>query len=322
MSEETPIPTPAPAPAGTLKVRNISKAFPNVQALVDISLDIRPGEILAFMGENGAGKSTLLKILTTLLPRTSGTVRVMDHDVATDPLAVRRSICIVLQENAVEQFLSVDDNFRTYGRFHGLSPRVIAQRSERLYDVFGLHAERQQKVIDLSGGFKRRVQVAKVFMIDAPLIFLDEATTGMDPINKRATLDAVASEAKRGRTIVLTTHLLEEAEELCDTILFINNGRKVLEGDLYTIKALSRNIVDVSATFERLTPEIETRVRILNALHIEIVANTAVLTVDTERTPPYDLLGTLLGFGRVIAFEVRGATLEDVFLQLMAGKDT
>ena len=304
-----------------VKVYNPGKAA-EVRALDGLSFSVPKGSIFGLLGPNGAGKSTLLKILTTLLPQTSGKVRVMGHDLATEPLAVRGSICIVLQQNAVEQFLSVDDNFRTYGRFHGLSSREIAERSERLLDVFGLHAERQQKVIDLSGGLRRRVQVAKVFMIDAPVIFLDEATTGMDPINKRATLDAVAGEAKRGRTIVLTTHLLEEAEELCDTILFIDRGRKVLEGDLYTIKALSRNIVDISVTFERMTQDIETRVRALDALRVDIVASTAVLTIDTELTLPYELLGTLLGFGRVIAFEVHGATLEDVFMQLMSKKAT
>lgn len=288
-----------------------------VRALDGLSFRVPRGSIFGLLGPNGAGKSTLLKILTTLLPHSSGRVSVMGHDVRRDPLAVRRNICIVLQQNAVEQFLSVEDNFKTFGRFHGLSAREVAERSERLYDVFGLEAERTQKVIDLSGGFKRRVQVAKVFMIDAPVIFLDEATTGMDPINKRATMDAVASEAKRGRTVVLTTHLLEEAEELCDTILFINKGRAVLEGDLYTIKARAHAIVDVSATFERIDDGLAARIRALPSLRTQIIGSTAVLTVNADAQPPYPLLGSLLALGTALTFEVRGATLEDVFLDVM-----
>ncbi len=167
-----------------------------VRALDGLTLEVRQGEIFGLLGRNGAGKTTLLRVLTTLVPPTSGSARVMGMDVQTHGLDVRRSICAVLQENAVEIFLSVDDNLATYARFQGVPRAEARRRADRALEVFGLTEYRSQKVIDLSGGLKRRVQVAKVFMADKPIVFLDEATTGMDPLNKRATLDAIREEAR------------------------------------------------------------------------------------------------------------------------------
>lgn len=224
---------------------------------------------------------------------------------------------MVLQQNAVEQFLSVQDNFLTFGRFHRLTKKQIEERSDRVIQLFDLHEERHQKVIDLSGGFKRRVQVAKVFMIDAPVIFLDEATTGMDPINKRATLNAIAQEAHRGRTIFLTTHILSEAEELCDRMMFIDKGRALIEGDLYSIKALAQKIFDVSVTFASLDDAMKARIGSIPHTKLEFMNTTALLTIDATKISQYDVITALSSIGSVISFEVQGATLEDIFVQLL-----
>jgi len=188
-----------------IEVRNLVKVYqkrsqPPVRALEGISFDVPQGRIFGLLGPNGAGKTTTLKILTTLLPATSGSARILGYDVAAHPLEVRKNICVVLQENAAELYLSLRDNFRTYGRFHGLNWREIEVRADRVMELFGLDEYRNQKLIDLSGGLKRRLQVAKVFMVDKPVVFLDEATTGMDAINKRATIQAIREEARRGRT--------------------------------------------------------------------------------------------------------------------------
>lgn len=300
-----------------VKVYHQGKAD-EVRALDGLSLEVKQGEIFGLLGPNGAGKSTLLKILTTLIQRTSGNASIMGFDVEKKPLDVRKNICVVLQQNAVEQYLSVQDNFNTFGRFHGLTKSQIIERTNQLIDLFGLHEERHQKVIDLSGGYKRRVQVAKVFMIDAPVIFLDEATTGMDPINKRATLDAIASEAKRGRTILLTTHILDEAEELCNNMMFINKGKKLIEGDLYSIKSLAQKIFDVNVTFNILTDEIKNQISRIKNLSLEFIKNTALLKIDTNVISQQEVITSLLQMGHVVSFEVHGATLEDIFVQLLS----
>lgn len=210
-----------------------------VTAVDGISFTVHAGQIFGLLGPNGAGKTTTLRILTTLIRATSGTAEVAGVNVATDPLAVRRRIVVVLQENAAETFLTVRDNLYTFGRFHGLHGAELKRRAERVMEQFGLTQDASRKAMDLSGGFRRRIQVAKALMVDTPVVFLDEFSTGMDPILKRSVMDLLREEARRGRTIVLTTQILGEAEALCDDILIINHGREVVRGDVATIKALS-----------------------------------------------------------------------------------
>jgi ABC-2 type transport system ATP-binding protein len=289
-----------------------------VHALSGLTLSVRQGEIFGLLGRNGAGKTTLLRILTTLIPSSRGRARVMNHDVATAPLDVRRSICVVLQENAVEQYLSVEDNLRTYARFHSIPPREMSGRAERAMEQFGLTEFRRQKVIDLSGGLKRRVQVAKVFMVDKPVIFLDEATTGMDPINKRATLDAIRAQAKAGRTIFLTTHILQEAEELCDTVAIIDRGTTVATGDLQTIKSLSSGVFDMTVTFDALTSSVDDLLGRLPVLTLRRKGTTVELSLRSRDISAVDAITQMSAAGTILHFEVTSATLEDVFLELLA----
>jgi len=163
----------------------------------------------------------------------------MGYDVVTEPLEVRKRIGVVIQESAAELFLSVRDNLLTFARFHGFAGREVRDRADEVMEQFGLTPEASRKAQDLSGGFRRRVQVAKMFMVETPIMFLDEFSTGMDPILKRSVMDRLRTEAAKGRSIVLTTQILSEAESLCDDILIINHGREVARGDVETIKALS-----------------------------------------------------------------------------------
>jgi ABC-2 type transport system ATP-binding protein len=288
-----------------------------VRALDGLSLNVRKGEIFGLLGRNGAGKTTLLRVLTTLIRPTGGTATVCGHEVTRQPLAVRQSICAVLQENAVEVFLSVLDNLITYARFHSIPRSAIRPRAEAIMAQFGLEEYRNQKVIDLSGGLKRRVQVAKVFMVDKPVVFLDEATTGMDPVNKRATLDAIRHHARQGRTILLTTHILHEAEELCDRIAIIDSGRCIASGDLQVIKALAGRAYDVTVTFEELRPAILETARRFPLLKMTSTQTTLTMSVKGNDASTFDLLNALASVAPILHFEVTSASLEDVFLELL-----
>lgn len=291
-----------------------------VRALDHLSLRVGAGEIFGLLGRNGAGKTTLLRILTTLIKPTSGSVSVLGHDVQREGLEVRKSICAVLQENAVELYLSVRDNLATYARFHSIPGHDIKRRADRAIGQFGLGDYANQKVMDLSGGLKRRVQVAKVFMVDKPIVFLDEATTGMDPINKRATLDAIRDQAQKGRTIFLTTHILEEAEELCDTIAIIDQGKLVASGDLQTIKALASRAFDISMTFESLDDATMDELRQLNLLKLTRQNNTVEMCVKGVEATALELIARLAKKLSIIHLEVTSATLEDVFLELLSNR--
>ena len=233
-----------PATSDALRVENLRKTFHKrgaepVAAVDGLTFSVPVGHIFGLLGPNGAGKTTTLKILTTLIRPTSGTAEVAGVDVVRDPLAVRQKIVVVVQESAAEIFLSVRDNLLTFGRFHGLKGQSLRARADDVMEKFGLMQDASRKAMDLSGGFRRRIQVAKALLVDTPVMFLDEFSTGMDPILKRSVMELLRAEARRGRTIVLTTQILSEAESLCDDILIINHGREVVRGDVGTIKALS-----------------------------------------------------------------------------------
>jgi ABC-2 type transport system ATP-binding protein len=185
-------------------------------------------------------------------------------------------------------------------------------------DRFQIADVADRKVMDLSGGQRRRVQVAKTFLVDTPVVFLDEFSTGMDPILKRAVMDMLRAEAKRGRTIVLTTQILNEAEELCDDILIIDKGRQVARGDLNALKLLSEGMKEVSMTFDRLPDGIEAELRALNPMHLAIAGNTIEIGLRMPEAEILALVARLAARGTVLRVEVSGASLDDIFVELLA----
>jgi ABC-2 type transport system ATP-binding protein len=302
-------------------VHDLVKTFqrrrqPPVRAVDGLTFSVRRGSIFGLLGPNGAGKTTTLRMLTTLLRPTSGRIAVEGCDPTKDPLEVRRLISVVIQESAAELFLSVVDNFATFGRFHGLSREMIRARTEDVLDQFDLRSEANRKVMDLSGGFKRRVQVAKVFMIDTPVVFLDEFSSGMDPILKRSVMGRLRQESARGRTIVLTTQILSEAEELCDDILIMKNGRQAARGDIHTLKMLSGGLFEVSVTFADVPPNIDVALSPYRPLRVDVNQNTVLITVRGEESSVLDLVAHVGRLGKVLRLEVSGASLEDIFIEL------
>ena len=304
-----------------LRVSDLVKLYvrrgqPVVRAIDLLTFDVARGSIFGLLGPNGAGKTTLLRILSTLTRPTSGAASVLGHDVVGAPLEVRRRISVVIQETAVELFLSVRDNLVTFARFHGLRDAEIRTRAERVMEDFGLTSEAHRKVMDLSGGFRRRVQVAKVFMVDTPVVFLDEFSTGMDPILKRSVMEKLRGEAAGGRTIVLTTQVLGEVEELCDDILILNRGRQAARGDLHTLKLLSQGVYDVAVTFDRLPSGIEEELAARHPIRLSITHNTVEVTLKEDDGGILAVVSALAGRGRVLRLEVGGASLEDIFVEL------
>jgi ABC-2 type transport system ATP-binding protein len=305
-----------------LHVENLVKLYhprgrAPVRAVDGLSFDVRRGQIFGLLGPNGAGKTTTLKVLNTLIRPTSGHAAVLGFDVVARPLEVRRRISVVLQESAAELFLTVRDNLLTYARFHGLPAREARRRTDSLLERFQLTEYADRKVMDLSGGQRRRVQVSKVFLVDTPVVFMDEFSTGMDPILKRAVMGFLREEAARGRTFVLTTQVLSEAEELCDDILIMNHGRQVARGDLHALKLLSRGVKEVTLTFERLPDGLEEDLRRLDLLHLRVNQNTVELGIKAEEARVLELVSDLARRGRVLHVEMSGASLEDIFVELM-----
>jgi ABC-2 type transport system ATP-binding protein len=308
-----------------IRVDNLVKTFqrragwragPVIPAVNGLSFSVERGAIFGLLGPNGAGKTTTLRILTTMVRPTSGHASVLDRDVVQQPDEVRRRIVVVIQEHAAELFLAVRENLVTFARFHGYAGAEIRRRADRTLDEFGLSSESTRKVQDLSGGFRRRVQVAKVFMVDTPVVFLDEFSTGMDPILKRAVMDRLRQEAARGRTIVLTTQVLSEAEELCDDILIIDKGRQVARGDLNTLKLLSDRLYEVTLTFDRMPGDLDAYLSGYQPIRTQVSHNTLHVALKDEESRVLSLVTTLAARGRVLRLEINGASLEDIFIEL------
>src|SRR5436190_15931495 len=270
-----------------LEVENLVKVYASrrkapIRAVDGMSFRVPSGIIFGLLGPNGAGKSTLLRMLSTLTLPTEGTAKILGYDVVKKPIEVRKRISSVIQATAVELLLSVKDNLLTYARFQGLDKATAARRADALIGEFQLGPEVDRKVQDLSGGFRRRVQVAKTMMVETPVLFLDEFSTGMDPILKRAVMSLLRAEAARGRTILLTTQVLSEAEELCDDILIINHGRQVARGDLHSLKLLSQGVYEVAMTFDRVPEGLAAEMTARGAIRVHVSGNTVELALKED----------------------------------------
>lgn len=301
-------------------VKNFAKrGHRTIKAVDGLSFQVPKGSIFGLLGPNGAGKTTTIRILTTLLAPSGGEASVMGYNVVQNPLAVRKQICVVVQENAIELHLSVQNNFRVFGRFHGLQMNEIQRRTERISELFGLREYLDEKGMDLSGGLKRRVQVAKTFLVDKPVVFLDEATTGMDTFNKRATIQAIKEESRKGRTIVLTTHVLDEAEVMCDSIAIMNHGKLVAQGSVDSVKAYGLRMMSLSMMLTEVSPSTLDLIRTYQPSSIDVKNTTLDITVKDGDTA-LAILAAVRQHTEVRHFEITTASLEDVFVQLLDKK--
>lgn len=288
-----------------------------VCALDGVSFQVPQGVIFGLLGPNGAGKSTTVKILSTITAPTAGRATVMGFDVMSQPLDVRKQMTVVLQHTAAETLLTVRDNLLIYAYLHGVPRRAAQQRLERVVEEFELGERLRDTVQELSIGTKRRIQVAKIFMLDSPVIILDEATTGMDPFMKRRVMDRLRAEVRNGHTILLTTQILSEAEELCDTIMILNKGRCMASGTLQDLRKRSTHMFRVSLTFADAHTDLAARVQALEPVELQIDGKAVEMLYQGEEA---SLLGRLAEVSRttpILQFEVRGPTLEEIFMTLI-----
>ena len=209
-----------------IETKSLFKNYGSLIAANGIDLNIESGQVFGFLGPNGAGKSTVIKLLTTLIQPTKGKASILGIDSRKSPLEIRKKIGVVLQQPSYEPTLSVEKSLAKYGMMWNVDSRTIKNRTEELLSSFELQDIRKKRNEDLSIGQRRRVQVAREFMHDMELLFLDEPTVGLDPSARRKLLDFLKNKVKEtGLTIFYTTHVLTEAEYLCDNIAIINKGK-------------------------------------------------------------------------------------------------
>jgi ABC-2 type transport system ATP-binding protein len=222
-------------PSTAISVRSLCKRYGDLVALDNFDLEVDRGSIFGLLGPNGAGKTTLIRILTTLMRQTSGDVTVEGLDPRRQGLEIRRLIGVVPQENSLDRYITARENLELHARLHGMDARLYRRRIDEMLDLMGLSGRQHDMPDTFSGGMQRRLVVARALLHEPRLLFLDEPTTGLDPQSRRAVWDYITSLAGR-MTIFLTTHYLDEAEQLCDRIAIMDHGRLIALGSSQELK--------------------------------------------------------------------------------------
>ncbi|HZC88955.1 MAG TPA: ABC transporter ATP-binding protein [Nitrososphaera sp.] len=208
-----------------IQVSNLRKSYGTLSAVDGISFDVDYGMVFGFLGPNGAGKTTTIRVLTTLVPPSSGTVKIFGKEIIRHSKEIKKRVGVVLQEPSFEANLTVERALELYGLMWSVPGEKRRDRVRELVEKFDLESFKNVKNDELSIGQRRRVQVAREFMHDVDLIFLDEPTVGLDPAARRLLLNYVRKHVQQGLTVFFTTHIMEEAEYLCDEIAIINSGK-------------------------------------------------------------------------------------------------
>jgi ABC-2 type transport system ATP-binding protein len=223
--------------SAAVALQNIHKIYNNIPVVNDLSLTIEPGEIFGLLGPNGAGKSTTIRMLTTLTQPSQGEIVVAGYDVIRQPFQVKQQIGVVLQQTSVDVDLSVWENMEFHGRMHHI-PNLRRQKEiDRWLTYVELSDRRNDLVKTLSGGMKRRLQIARALLHQPQVLFLDEPTVGLDPQTRRRLWEMIKGLNQQGMTILLTTHYMEEVEYLCDRIGIMDNGKLIEMGTLLELRA-------------------------------------------------------------------------------------
>jgi ABC-2 type transport system ATP-binding protein len=298
----------------------------DVEAVRGVSFAIDKGELFGLLGPNGAGKTTTIKMLITLLIPTSGTAKVLGHDVVKDAREVRKRIGYVFGgERGVYERLSGWDNLRYFAELYGVPPKEQKARIEGLLELVGLTGREHERTEGYSRGMKQRLHVARGLLHDPPVVFLDEPTIGLDPVGARELRATIASLVEAGKTVLLTTHYMFEADALCDRIAVINKGQIVAHG---TPLDLKRGVADgtvVEVEVFGIPDGTQDRVRRLPgvlSVSVEEREQAQMLIVQTrpEVELTQSLLGTLNG-AEVGRISKREPTLEDAYVSLVSAEE-
>lgn len=300
-------------PESLISARGLTKKFGDFTAVDSIDFDVAKGESFGLLGPNGAGKSTTMRIIAATSQRTSGTITVIGRDPEEHGPQIRAHLGVVPQQDNLDGELTVTENLFVYGRYFGLSKKFIRTKIEELLEFAQLEEKRDSKVDALSGGMKRRLTIARALISEPDILMLDEPTTGLDPQARHILWDRLFRLKEIGVTLVLTTHFMDEAEQLCDRLVVMDKGRIMAEGSpAELIKAYStKEVLEVRFGSER-NKEVAPTLRTM-CPRIEELPDRILMYVDDGEALLEEIVAKKL---HPTTSLVRRSSLEDVFLRL------
>jgi ABC-2 type transport system ATP-binding protein len=295
-----------------IKADNLKKRYGDTVALDDVSFEVKKGETFGLLGPNGAGKTTTIQLLCGLLKPDSGMVTLNGK---TDPslVEVRLSLGMVPQTLAIYEELSAEENLRFFGRIYGLSGRQLKERVRNCLEIAGLLQRSRERVSKYSGGMKRRLNMVCSLLHEPPLLLLDEPTVGVDPQSRNSIFETIEAMKKQGRTIIYTTHYMEEAERLCDRVAILDYGRILDMGSVHNLIAKHGGPSHIEAEFEKGLSDLDKIKQFIGNKNIQFEETK----IRFETSQPMESLAMLNRSGvRFLSLKVQTANLEDVFLNL------
>jgi len=303
----------SPVPQPVIIARQLTKTYGDFTAVDGIDFEVAPGESFGLLGPNGAGKSTTMRMVGAVSTRTGGDLNILGLDPNNHGPDIRSQLGVVPQQDNLDQELRVRDNLLVYGRYFGLPRSVIAERADALLDFAQLTERAKSKVDDLSGGMKRRLTIARALINEPRILLLDEPTTGLDPQARHILWDRLFRLKEQGTTLVLTTHYMDEAEQLCDRLVVVDQGRIMAEGSPAALirEYSSREVLEVRFGSDRNAEAAERMAGV--GERREVLPDRILVYSDNGEAT----LETITQMGLVpITSLVRRSSLEDVFLRL------
>lgn len=300
-------------PQPVISARHLTKTYGDLAAVDSIDFEVAPGESFGLLGPNGAGKSTTMRMVGAVSTRTSGELSILGLDPNNHGPDIRSQLGVVPQQDNLDQELRVRDNLLVYGRYFGLPRAVVAERADALLEFAQLTDRKKAKVDDLSGGMKRRLTIARALINEPRILLLDEPTTGLDPQARHILWDRLFRLKEQGTTLVLTTHYMDEAEQLCDRLVVIDKGRIMAEGSPAALirEYSSKEVLELRFGSDK-NAEIAASLGDIGERHEVLPDRILIYTGNGEAE-----LERVTGRGlEPITSLVRRSSLEDVFLRL------
>lgn len=295
----------------SIEVKNLVKKYGKLIAVNDISFSVKKGEIFGLLGENGAGKTTTLEIIEGLRKPTSGKVLVLGKDIKTHISEIKERIGVQLQSSAYYDFLNLDEILKLFGSFY-----KNQIDSDRLLKMVHLEDKKRSYISQLSGGQKQRFSIVASLINDPELVFLDEPTTGLDPLARRNLWDVITEIRKQGKTIILTTHYMEEAERLCDRVAIMDKGKILIMGETHKLIEKVKNPYRVTFYTESLAPKIMKEIHACCGAVSNPTGKNNYYELEIHDKKLFNQILDIIQRNKIEDFTVGRATLEDLFLEL------